>query len=208
MKNVCLSTFVILILFVQGMNAQILDRTGSFVANDPGVYPISGDVRVEYNAGSVTVFFENNFATVQGLALEVFLSRSKNLNTGTDTKISLMPLDQGTPTNTPIIGMRTFNVPTGVSLYEYDNVLIQCTTINELWGHANLCETNLNLSVSNLPSDTYHAQQNLTSSSSVAPSSDITFEASDCVQLVSGFYAPASTDFYANAASGLGCIIQ
>ena len=120
-------------------------RSGSFVANNPALYPISGDVSVSEQGGVLTVVFESNFATIQGLRLEVFLSKSNQLDTSTDQMISLLPLDDGSDFMSPITGMRTFTAAAGTSIYDFDNVLIQCTIANVLWGHANLCESNLDI---------------------------------------------------------------
>ncbi len=183
-------------------------RTGSFVANDPAVYPVSGDVTVIDDFGPIIVIFESNFSTVQGLTLEVFLTKTPTLNLATDIKISTTPLDAGTPTNTPITGMRMFNVPPGVKLHDFENVIIQCTSINELWGHANLCSSNVVLSFAPVSDGFYRAEQTLECTTVIDSGATITFEAADYIVLDAGFTAPLTTEFTALAGSGYGCAPQ
>lgn len=203
-KLVVSSVFVLTIL---NMTFAQLTRTGSFVAGT-ALYPISGDVTVTSNAGTITVEFENNFSTIQGIRLEVFLGKSKNLNTGTDLKISTVPLDDGTAMSSPITGTRTFAVPAGTNLYEYDNVIVQCTVANVLWGHANLCESTLNLSTSPLPTDLYRGEQSILSSSVIDNAADVSFEAQNMIVLDSDFEVPSSSNFDAVVGSTRGCIIE
>lgn len=185
-----------------------IQRFGSFVADGPA-YPISGDVTVTQDAsGVLTVVFESNFATIQGITLEVFLSKTNMLVTSTDQKISLMPLDNGSPFMAPITGMRTFTAAPGTTIYDFDNVLVQCTSANALWGHANLCESNLDIpSVVNSDLN-YKAGGYVTSDAVINPGLSIGYEASDFVELQDGFEVPTTTDFVANVGPSYGCVIE
>ncbi len=203
-----LYTTLALLFLVKSISICQITREGSFVAADPGVYPISGDVLVTYDNGNITVDFASNFSTVQGITLEVFLSKSKDLDTGTDVLISDEPLDSGSNIGTPINGAFTFNVPTGTNLYEFDNVIVQCTSANMLWGHANLCETNLSLDTSDLPSDTYRGELTLQSMSTIPNVTTTNFEAREYVSLLEGFEAETMSDFLAIAGMAYGCIIE
>lgn len=196
-----------MVLFLLATQAQVT-RTASFIANDPAVYPCSGDVTLTLSGNTITVDFASNFQTVQGLTLEVFLTKTKNLNMATDVKISTTPLDFGTATNSPIIGPRTFTVPAGVDAFEFNNVIIECTSIMELWGHANLCEPSENFTAGPLPSDMYEAVQNITCSTNLLMNSVISMEAMDRIELLNGFDVSSNTDYLANVGPSLGCIIE
>lgn len=184
-----------------------ITRTGSFVANDPGVYPISGDIVITEDAGVLTVVFESNFQTVQGLALEVFLTDSKDLDVSTDVLISTAPLDQGTSPTTPITGMHMFTAPAGTSIFDFDNVIIQCTTINELWGHANFCDANLDV-ISNPIQTNRYVAESIRSSSVLDAMANVQFEALDNIELNSGFTVPQHAEFQSNVGASYGCNVE
>jgi len=135
--------FLILFTFLIGnrIDAQC-SRSGNFIAADPNVYPVSGGANITFMTdGSKMVNFESNFATVQGLNLEVFLSPTSSYDPATVLQISTQPLQDdngGMDTNDAITGVKSFVVPANVELADYDNVLIVCTQINALWGHASL----------------------------------------------------------------------
>jgi len=205
MKTIGLIFWFLLFLFNISL-AQII-RTGSFVENS-AIYPISGDVKVTNNAGMVSVEFENNFSTIQGITLEVFLGKSKNLNRATDLLISTAPLDSGTAMSTPITGSRTFTVPLGTSLYEFDNVLVYCTSADVLWGHANLCENFLNLTNSPLPTDTYRGEEIILSSVLLENGADVIFETKSQIVLDTNFEVPVLSNFTAIADPLYGCTIE
>jgi len=118
------------------------EREGVFVANDPGIYPVSGSARIEFlTDGTKHVIFDKDFVTIQGLRLEVFLSKTGILNLATDVKISTQQLQDdngGTDMNDPITGYNRFIVPASIELGDFDNVLIQCTQANLLWGNVTL----------------------------------------------------------------------
>ena len=198
---------VLSILTATGAFAQHT-RTGSFVANMPAVYPISGDVTFAEVGTTLTVTFEANFATVQGLTLEVFLAKGAMLDTSTDIKISTTPLGFGTSTLSPITGMHVFAVPPGISLYDFDNILIQCTAIDELWGHANLCDTQLTLANSAEPSGAYRGSNEIVSTSLINTSSIVSYETQNCIELNSGFEVPLTADFTALVGPAYGCVIE
>lgn len=206
MRIIHLILLIIMISFSQTADAQT-NRTGSFVANS-AIYPISGDISVTDIAGVKTVTFEANFATIQGITLEVFLAKTNVLNFSTDILISTAPLDSGTAMNTPITGMRTFTVPNGVSIYDFDNIIVQCTSASVLWGHANICASQLLISTTGVSSGTYRAADQIISDSELAASSSISYECADYIELNNGFEVPLSTDFMALAGVTYGCSIE
>jgi len=185
------------------VNTEVI-RNGNFVANMPSVYPISGDVILTSNNGAMTVDFASNFATIQGITLEVFLSKTNSLNTATDVLVSTIPLGPGIPFQGPITGAHTFNVPAGIGLYEYSYVLVQCTSANILWGYANICDMELTLNQQPLPAEIYLAED-INSSAILTTSGSYSFEASNDVGLSEGFQVPLSTLFIADAGTGVGC---
>ncbi|MEM8524874.1 MAG: T9SS type A sorting domain-containing protein [Bacteroidota bacterium] len=115
-------------------------RSGSFVAADPDRYAISGDASFEKSEDSIKVIFQDNFSTVQGLDLDVFLSKTSSLDKNTDIKISAKPLDEGSRLGTPIKGKMTFEIDATVQLEDFDYIIVQCISVNEQWGHVALGE--------------------------------------------------------------------
>ena len=136
MKSLLTLLFVFSMLTTWG---QCL-RSGSFVAADPGRYAISGDASFEIHEDSIRVVFQDNFSTVQGLDLDVFLAKTSSLDLNTDLKISARPLDEGSRLGTPITGKMTFEIDSTVQLEDFDYIIVQCVTINEPWGHVVLGE--------------------------------------------------------------------
>jgi len=206
MKNVILIT-IITFLSISNSVAQ-LDRTGSFTANMPSVYPISGDVTVDIVNGALEITFESNFSTIQGITLEVFLSHNAIYEPAADLKISTIPLGPGLSFQDPISGSHTFSTPVGVPLYQFDNVLVQCTSANVLWGHANLCESTLNLTTGPLPTDSYTSEQEIICDVSVDQSSMVVFQTGDNVQLFDGFEVSLQSSFETMISATSGCIIE
>lgn len=137
-KLTTLASFIYLFAFNSIGHSQDV-RTGSFVAFNPSIYAITGTVEMSVDAtDGLTVKFKNDFATVQGVKLEVFLSTDAEFSAADDIKISTDPIGQGVPMGVAITGPRTFVVSDSVSLDQYDNVLVQCTSFGVLWGHAEL----------------------------------------------------------------------
>lgn len=131
----------LLLLFINITYAQ-QHRSGLFVANDPGNYPISGSAAIEFlSNGTNRVVFKSDFTTIQGITLEVFLSTNPNITSGSNIKISNQQLQDdngGTDMSDPITGFKIFDVPNGVNITDYDYIIIQCTSANLLWGHVAL----------------------------------------------------------------------
>lgn len=132
------------ILFSFQISIAQSSKSGSFVANLPSIYPIVGTVNMTEDNGTLSVTFEDDFATVQGIRLEVFLSVTGDLNTANDVKISSAPLDDGTSMNTPISGTRSFTAPAGTGIDDFDYVIVYCTSASTLWGSALMSSSNTN----------------------------------------------------------------
>lgn len=181
-------------------------RTGSFIPDSP-TYPISGDVSFSQVNGIKTVTFESNFSTIQGITLEVFLSKTNVLDVNTDVKISILPLDDGSPFMSPITGMRTFAVPANIDLFDFDNIIVQCTSANLQWGYANICEPLLDVTLNPIPDGLYRAAQDITSQTSVAAPASVRFESAQTILLNGGFEVPHTSAFVAHIDSASGCTI-
>jgi len=132
-------------------------RSGDFIASssDPGLYTISGTVSVNFTtSGTKEIVLENNFATVQGADLRMYLSTTDDIEAPGSVNIEVSPQllndnpNGGAPTGSggpgvsPITGIRTFTLPSNVELNDYSFVVIQCIVIGERWGHAPLAATN------------------------------------------------------------------
>lgn len=120
------------------------ERTGSFVQSDPA-YSISGTGKIIFETnGDKDVVFENDFMTVQGADLRVYLSKTDDIATaGSDAVQISGQLENdaggfGGPGTSPITGMMTFPIPTDTNLADFDFIVIQCISINERWGHVTL----------------------------------------------------------------------
>ena len=130
------------------INAQCT-RSGSFIQSDPG-YSISGTGNITFETnGDKNVFFETDFATVQGADLRVYLSKTDDINTlGSDaievTTSQLINDDGGTggAGTSPITGLMSFPIPSAVQLDEFNYIVIQCIVIDERWGYSALGANN------------------------------------------------------------------
>jgi hypothetical protein len=182
-----------------------ISRNGNFVANMPAVYPISGDASLASENGNLTVHFDDNFVTIQGITLEVFLAKENILNTATDVKVSTIPLGPGASFQDPITGAHAFSVPTGVDFYEFNYILIQCTSANILWGYVNICELDLALHQQPLSAEIYLAEE-ITSTSELSINSDYRFEGYNGLSLDTGFEVPLTTEFVGLTGQPYGCV--
>jgi len=125
------------LLGIHNFNHAQEDRQGSFIAGG-SIYPIEGTVSLSTEGQVTTVNFGNDFKTVQGIRLEVFLSTDSDYDATQDLKISEAPLDQGSAMNTPISGAMSFTVPAEANADDYSFVVVQCTSASVLWGYAEL----------------------------------------------------------------------
>lgn len=121
-------------------------REGAFAAiDDPAQYPVSGTGSILFETdGTKQVVFGDDFATVQGIELRVFLSTTERLNQGgTELEVTTEPLQDdngGQDTNDPITGMKTFDIPESVNLGDFSHIIIQCVQADVLWGRVDLGE--------------------------------------------------------------------
>lgn len=119
-------------------------REGALAAvDDPQDYPVEGTAFLQFETdGSKQVIFADDFATVQGIELRVFLSTTERLDQGgTELEVTTEPLQDdngGQDMNDPITGMKTFDVPDSVNLGDFTYIIIQCVQADVLWGRATL----------------------------------------------------------------------
>jgi hypothetical protein len=133
-------------LTLSTVNAQCL-REGSLIAiDDPAQYPVTGNSMMQFETnGDKQVIFGPDFATVQGIELRVYVSTTQRLGEGgNELEITTEPLQDdngGQDTGDPITGMKTFDLPSDVSLSDFTYVIIQCVQADVLWGRAELGTT-------------------------------------------------------------------
>ncbi len=119
-------------------------REGALAAvDDPDDYPVEGTASIRFETdGTKQVIFADDFATVQGIELRVFLTTTERLDQGgTEVQVTTEPLQDdngGQDMNDPITGMKTFDVPDSVNLGDFSYIIIQCVQADVLWGRATL----------------------------------------------------------------------
>ncbi len=140
MKKITIA-IIALIAFSSITQAQCL-REGTLAAvDDPVDYPVEGTAFLRFETdGTKQVIFADDFATVQGIELRVFLTTTVRLGQGgTELQVTTEPLQDdngGQDMNDPITGMKTFDVPDSVNLSDFNYVIIQCVQADVLWGRA------------------------------------------------------------------------
>ncbi len=104
-------------------------RQGTFVKRAGTSYNLSGTATLQERAnGTVQLTFSSNFSTSSGPGLEVYLSNSSSVGSGS---ISLGELRATT-------GEQSYTPPTSVTLDTYSYVIIHCVPFNVTFGHARL----------------------------------------------------------------------
>ena len=117
-------------------------REGTLTGIDePAQYPVEGTASILFQTdGTKQVVFADDFATVQGIELRVFLTTTERLGQGgQELEVTTEPLQDdngGQDMNDPITGMKIFDVPASVNLSDYTYVIIQCVQADVLWGRA------------------------------------------------------------------------
>jgi len=135
MKTTLLYTIVLLLsLTITISNAQPLcvREIPSFMAA-PGGYNISGSAVLE-QSDSITLHIDSEFSTQSGPDLHVYLSINFEApTTPGNTNIDIGSLISNT-------GAQSYTIPAGVSLGDYNYVLIHCKSFNHWWGGGALGE--------------------------------------------------------------------
>lgn len=142
MKKITI-TLIALILISSITQAQCFREGALAAVDDPVDYPVEGTAFLRFETdGTKQVIFADDFATVQGIELRVFLTTTERLNQGgTELEVTTEPLQDdngGQDMNDPITGMKTFDVPDSVNLSDFSYIIIQCVQADVLWGRATL----------------------------------------------------------------------
>lgn len=142
MKKKLLFLATLFVASILQINAQQC-REATWVANDPVTYPCDGDVDLIFTNGAYKEVNFTNFSTIQGFNLEVFLSTDDDISNGlgSHTQISTQPLQDdngGMDQFDPITNDQIIDVSGISDINMYDYVIIQCTTANVKWAHAQL----------------------------------------------------------------------
>ncbi|MCI0445761.1 DM13 domain-containing protein [bacterium] len=107
---------------------EVSSRTGVFSSNPKSDYQVNGTATLQLTGGSLQLILGSDFQSSSGPRLEVYLSNSNSINTGS---ITLGRLQRTT-------GSQTYNVPSDVTLTTYDWVIIHCVSFNVSFGYARL----------------------------------------------------------------------
>ena len=153
MKKQLLFLTIIFMVSFQFINAQCT-RGGTFDSTgnpNTGTYPISGSANITVGSdGILRVNFENDFVSVQGFQLQVFLSTQQSLNMSSPSTFLRVDQDgdlvcdphssfERSHNEEAMTGAITFSEDlTGVSLNDYQYIILQCVEFNVPWGFVNL----------------------------------------------------------------------
>lgn len=144
MKKITIA-LIALIAFSSITQAQCFREGALAAVDDPDDYPVEGTASIRFETdGTKQVIFADDFATVQGIELRVFLTTTERLDQGgTEIQVTTEPLQDdngGQDMNDPITGMKVFDVPDSVNLGDFSYIIIQCVQADVLWGRATLGE--------------------------------------------------------------------
>jgi hypothetical protein len=104
-------------------------RTGTFVMRPGSGHDVRGTATlVEQPGGNLVLFLGDDFFSVAGPDVEVYLSTTSTVGSGSITLGNL----------TNFSGPSSYAVPAGVKLNTYDWVIIHCVPFNITFGYANL----------------------------------------------------------------------
>lgn len=98
-------------------------------------FSLKGDVSVEQRGDRTVLVFSDDFRTKNGPDLKVFLSRnSVAASTGTNATLNAVRLGELKSNR----GGQEYVLPEGVSLSDFNSVLVHCEAFSKLWGGADL----------------------------------------------------------------------
>ncbi|ASJ70883.1 DM13 domain-containing protein [Granulosicoccus antarcticus] len=128
-----LAGIVLAVVAVQTINSPVLagDEHG-FVSKK---YDIKGGWQIVEENGKTLIRFDKSFKTKGGPDLKVFLSplsiADVSGKTATDNSIQLGKLQS-------ITGSQDYILPDGLSLEDYNSILVHCEQYSVLWGGSDL----------------------------------------------------------------------
>ena len=113
--------------------------------DEPEVYPVTGTALIEFTVeGTKQVIFQEDFETIQGLELRVFLSTTPRLDQGgIEQEVTTEPLQDdngGQDMGDVISGFKSFTMSEDTELSDFQYIIIQCVQADVLWGRASLGE--------------------------------------------------------------------
>ncbi len=104
-------------------------RTGMFVMRPGSGHDVRGTATlIEQAGGNLVLFLGDDFASAGGPDVEVYLSTTSTVGSGSITLGNLKNF----------AGASSYDVPAGVRLNSYDWVIIHCVPFNITFGYANL----------------------------------------------------------------------
>lgn len=144
MKTPILFLFIFFTTFFT-TSAQCVRQDALEAIDDPAQYPVTGTALLEFNLdGTKRVIFAEDFETVQGLELRVFLATTPRLNQGgTELEVTTGPLQDdngGQDMGDTISGLKTFEITSDIGIHDFEYIIIQCVQADVLWGRALLGE--------------------------------------------------------------------
>ena len=144
MKKIAL-TLVLLLTSLSFIQAQCVREGALEAIDDPDQYPVTGTAQIEFLLdGTKQVVFQDDFETVQGIELRVFLTTTPRLDQGgVEQEVTTEPLQDdngGQDTGDIISGFKSFDMPDDIELADFQYVIIQCVQADVLWGRTLLGE--------------------------------------------------------------------
>lgn len=118
--------FIVAILFsLSSATAQTLvaERVSDLM---PAIYQISGDgILEEFSDGSLTLTLSSDFSTPAGPDVRILLSNSLSLTNAVEV-VNLSDINH-------FNGEITFDVPSGIGIDDFSNILFFCVQFNQFW---------------------------------------------------------------------------
>lgn len=123
MKTTILS-FIILLFTLPSINSQCSVRTSTFQNGD---YVVTGTARLEFSSTGKKILSFDNFSTMAGPDVDVYLSNTNNSVTG---GIKISDVSYSTTSQ--------YTVPTGIDINDYQYIVLWCTDFGQYWGFGQL----------------------------------------------------------------------
>jgi len=145
MKNILL--FILLLSSHIVISQNLIEfRTASLVDGD---YSLEGDVYLElFDDNSLNLRFDTNYLTQSNVFdVHVFLTNNNDYTQPIDTSGMLLVENIGTISGLNYSsGAMTFNLPSGVSINDYDHIVFVCIQFGQLhWGDGTFGSTSLGI---------------------------------------------------------------
>ncbi len=116
-------------LAIQVVPTNGISRTGTFMSSNG--YSTKGAATLQQTANELTLILGNDFHASNGPQLGIFLAKNASGSLNAQNSLSLGNLEKND-------GAQQYAVPAGVSLQDYDYVVIYCIPFNVRFGSAKL----------------------------------------------------------------------